>query len=184
MKLIKVSGTYAPIIVGSADDSERTSTTPDFSNYTNVPDLYTRVAYRNSATDTGTGALGSHLKTTYAAYISSTQVADTYQGKVKYTIVHPSTTGLMSYKITYDKNTTDTVSNLPVPQPGESSDGSAILSSTKPTRTNYGFYGWCTTVPVGLTCNGTTYKAGDSIPLTSGTENDITFMPYGEVLLA
>ena len=56
-----------------------------------VPDIYTKVAEYHantgsSATDT---TLGVKLETTYAAYISSTQAADTYIGQVKYTMVHP-----------------------------------------------------------------------------------------------
>ena len=61
-----------------------------FSNYSAVPSSYTKVAHRDNGTDIGTNAEGSTLTTTYAAYISKTQAADTYTGQVKYTLVHPS----------------------------------------------------------------------------------------------
>ena len=62
-----------------------------FSNYSAVPSSYTKVAHRDNGTDIGTNAEGSTLTTTYAAYISKTQAADTYTGQVKYTMVHPNT---------------------------------------------------------------------------------------------
>ena len=63
--------------------------TNGYGSYSNVPDTYTKVAQRTSGTDVGTNATGSTLTTTYAAYMASTQAADTYVGKVKYTMVHP-----------------------------------------------------------------------------------------------
>ena len=63
--------------------------TNGYGSYKGVPDTYTKVAERTSGTDVGTSATGSELTTTYAAFISSAQVADTYVGKVKYTLVHP-----------------------------------------------------------------------------------------------
>ena len=61
-----------------------------FSNYSAVPSSYTKVAHRDNGTDIGQSAEGATLTTTYAAYISKTQAADTYTGQVKYTLVHPS----------------------------------------------------------------------------------------------
>ena len=62
-----------------------------FNAYHAVPNEYTKVAHRDSGTDVGTGATGAELTTTYAAYISKTQAADSYTGQVIYTLVHPST---------------------------------------------------------------------------------------------
>ena len=61
-----------------------------FGSYSAVPSSYTKVAHRDNGTDIGQSAEGSTLTTTYAAYISKTQAADTYSGKVIYTLVHPS----------------------------------------------------------------------------------------------
>ena len=76
MKLTAVTGTYEPTIESA------------FQNYTTIPIVYTKVASHDSTTDQTTGA---NFKSTYAAYIAPTQYAGTYEGKVKYTLVHPTT---------------------------------------------------------------------------------------------
>ena len=80
---------YPIIIAGSTADTLKQQTDPDFSDFTEVPDDYAKVAYRESGTDVGTSAEGSTLRTTYQAYISPTQAAGAYTGQVKYTMVHP-----------------------------------------------------------------------------------------------
>ena len=65
-------------------------TAASFSQYHTVPNEYTKVAHKNSITDMSETIGGVKLTTTYAAYISKTQPADTYTGQVKYTLVHPS----------------------------------------------------------------------------------------------
>ena len=65
--------------------------TTGYNDYHTVPNEYTKVAYRNTSTDIGSSAEGATLTSTYAAYISKTQPADTYSGKVIYTLVHPAT---------------------------------------------------------------------------------------------
>ena len=81
MKLTPVSGTYAPTI--------RNDASYNYTNYEIVPSDYTKVAYKTTATDTGTGSTGANFTTDYAVYASSTQPAGTYTGKVKFTLVHP-----------------------------------------------------------------------------------------------
>ena len=61
-----------------------------FANYHTVPNEYKKVAHKNTATDMTASTGGVKLTTTYAAYISKTQPADTYTGQVIYTLVHPS----------------------------------------------------------------------------------------------
>ena len=75
MKLTAVSGTYAPTLETG------------FNDYHIIPDTYTKVATYASNTDASTG---SSFKSTYSAFISQTQPADAYTGKVKYTVVHPA----------------------------------------------------------------------------------------------
>ena len=85
MKLIPVSGTYAPTI--------QSDTSGSFASYHVVPTTYTKVATFPSQTDApvdGTPGIGSAFKSTYAAWISATQPAGTYTGKVRYTLVHPA----------------------------------------------------------------------------------------------
>ena len=75
MKLTAVSGTYAPTLATG------------FNAYHTVPDEYTKVASLASNTD---ATVGSSFKSTYAVYISQAQPADSYTGKVKYTVIHPA----------------------------------------------------------------------------------------------
>ncbi len=70
--------------------AESGATQAPFSNYHVVPNEYTKVAHKNSMTDMTDTTGGVKLTTTYAAYISKTQPADTYSGQVKYTLVHPA----------------------------------------------------------------------------------------------
>ena len=61
----------------------------DYNNvYGIVPPYWTKVASRASGTTDM--AQGSSFTTTYAVYASSSQYAGTYQGQVKYMLVHPS----------------------------------------------------------------------------------------------
>ncbi len=71
-------------------EAESGATQAPFSSYHVVPNEYTKVAHKNSGTDMTITTGGVKLTTTYAAYISKTQPADTYSGQVKYTLVHPA----------------------------------------------------------------------------------------------
>ena len=82
MKLATDSNATYPITIES-------DTNGSFASYHIVPEEFVKVATRNSSTDIGTAAIGSVLTTTYQAYISTTQAAGAYQGKVIYTLVHP-----------------------------------------------------------------------------------------------
>ena len=65
--------------------------TTDYDNWHAVPGTFAKVAeyHANTGSSTTDTTLGVKLETTYAAYISSSQPADTYVGQVKYTLVHP-----------------------------------------------------------------------------------------------
>ena len=71
-------------------EAEQSATQVPFSSYHVVPNEYTKVAHKNSGTDMTNTTGGVKLTTTYAAYISKTQPADTYSGQVIYTLVHPA----------------------------------------------------------------------------------------------
>ncbi|MBR3385972.1 hypothetical protein IKG68_00130 [Candidatus Saccharibacteria bacterium] len=58
-----------------------------FTNYLAVPSTNTKVASYSSNTDATTG---STINANYAVKVANLQAADTYTGKVKYTMVHPS----------------------------------------------------------------------------------------------
>ena len=87
------ASSWAMKLIKETDDTKSYNPTAltienNYDNYNVIPNTYTKVANYTSTTDQ---TLGSVLSTTYAAYISPTQVADTYTGKVKYTLVHPNT---------------------------------------------------------------------------------------------
>ena len=133
MKLTAVSGSYAPNILDN------------YNNYHNVPSTYAKVATFASATD---GSVGSKMEATYGAYISGTQLAGTYNGKVKYTMVHPSTAEAPTQPqpstagcISYWPNAsgvTDTMGN----QCSLGNNASATLWASNFQRSGYGFAGW------------------------------------------
>ena len=138
------------------------SITNSFDNWHVIPDTYTQVAeYKattgSSTTDQGQGVLGAKVETTYASYVSQTQAADTYSGKVKYTMVHPyseqpqgpqpSTAGC----ITYHANASDVVGTMGCHSQNyiggydyaDIADGDTItLLASNYSRNGYGFAGW------------------------------------------
>ena len=84
--------------------AESGATQASFSNYHVVPNEYVKVAHKNSGADMTETIGGVKLTTTYAAYISKTQAADTYSGQVIYTLVHPSSAVAGKLNVIYDGN--------------------------------------------------------------------------------
>ena len=117
-----------------------------FGSYSSVPATYTKVAHRDNGTDIGTGATGSELTSTYAAYMNQTQPAGTYTGQVKYTLVHPAseephqpqpaTAGC----INYFANASTAVGEMGCQS--ASNNASVDLWASNFSRTGYGFAGW------------------------------------------
>jgi len=80
----------------------------------------------------------------------------------------------IAYVITYDANTTDTVSNMPASQNSTTSATSITLADKTPVRDNYDFKGWCTVAPTASspdTCTGTTFQPGDIYGIDQTSEN-------------
>ena len=100
-----------------------------FGSYSSVPATYTKVAHRDSGTDTGTSATGSELTSTYAAYMNQTQPAGTYSGKVKYTMVHPNTAPVPTPPPAPSAECNTPVPNLTYMQDLNSSNKATVLSS-------------------------------------------------------
>ena len=135
MKLTKVTDST------QSYNPQNLTITNGYDDYSAVPDTYTKVANYTSTTDQ---TLGSVLSTTYAAYISPTQVADTYTGKVKYTLVHPHTEvpsqpqNTTTGKIQYYANVSDAVGTMNT----QNVSSSVTLLPSNFSRTGYGFAGW------------------------------------------
>ena len=149
-----------------------------FGSYSAVPNSYTKVAHRASNTDIGVDAEGTTLTTTYAAYISKTQPADTYSGQVIYTLVHPSTADAPfapheieceAGKICYNTNAgpTETIGTM-----GRQSatDGSTItLLASNFSRTGYGFAGWSDKYDYATNSSAKFYGPQEDITVPTGT---------------
>ena len=164
MRLTPVSGTYAPTI--------RNDSTYNYTNYELIPDTYTKVAYRTTATDIGTGALGANFTTNYAIYASTSQPAGTYTGKVKFTLVHPQNevpaqpVACEGGRICYNPNTA-----LVEGQMGKQTAGnnaSVTLYAPNFKRSGYGFAGWNTAYDG----SGTTYGPNQTITTPSNTSTN------------
>ncbi|MBR2994778.1 hypothetical protein IKF32_02600 [Candidatus Saccharibacteria bacterium] len=147
--------------------------TTGYNDYHTVPNEYTKVAYRNTSTDIGSSAEGATLTTTYAAYISKTQAADTYTGQVIYTLVHPvneipaqpqpSTPGYISYHAN---------SNTALGTMGAQSaaDGNTVtLLASNFSRTGYGFAGWSDAYDYATNPNANLYGPNEEITVPNGT---------------
>ena len=163
-----------------------------FSNYSAVPTSYTKVAHRDNGTDIGQSAEGSTLTTTYAAYISKTQAADTYTGQVKYTLVHPASEvplqpqPAVAGKIVYHPNGSAVTGQMGNQSATDGND--VILYASNFSRSGYGFAGWndkydytgnfygpnqTITVPNGTTANGLSLYAV-WIPSAGSLQSDAT----------
>ena len=140
------TSSWAMKLIKETDDAKSYNPTAltienGYDDYNVIPNTYTKVANYTSTTDT---TLGSVLSTTYAAYISPTQVADTYTGKVKYTLVHPHTevppqpqTTTTGY-IKYYANVSDYEGEMTI----QYLSSPVTLLPSNFSRTGYGFAGW------------------------------------------
>lgn len=81
-----------------------------------------------------------------------------------------------AYNISYDKNTADTVTDMPSAQVGDTANATITIPATVPTRDGYNFLGWCnaaTTTTNGTdSCSGTTYN-----PNGGGTNRTLVLTP-------
>ena len=172
MRITPVTGTYAPTIENNYDSE----------NYHIIPDSYEKVATYGNSTD-ATGGTGSSIETTYAAYISGTQAADTYTGKVKYTLVHPATEVPLQPQATepgyiaYYPNAKDTEGTMGR-QSLSTSDTSATLIASNFSRTGYGFAGWSDKFDYATNPDAKFYGPNETINFTagqySGTNNGLS----------
>ena len=92
MKLTAGSGTGIDPVSGDSVPTTPPSIVNGYDDYSNIPSNYTLVAKRTSGTSMtpDTSVSGSYLNTTYQIYANSAQPSGTYNGKVKYIMIHPS----------------------------------------------------------------------------------------------
>ena len=176
MRLTPVTGPYAPTI--------RNDSTYNYTNYEVVPSEYTKVAYSSAATETGNGATGSNFTTSYAVFVSQSQNAGSYTGKVKFTLVHPENETpaqpqpCEAGKICYHANTTS-VEGQRGKQATRDIEGSntggnitnnstATLWASNFKRTGYGFAGW----NASFDYSGTSYGPNQTITAPADVETN------------
>ena len=95
MKLAPVTGVTPPTILNS------------FNAYHVIPDNYVQIAKYTSTTAASTSP-GAQVQTMYQVYVTSTQIAGTYTGKVKYTMIHPNNEIAPTKPMTLDAIAADT----------------------------------------------------------------------------
>ena len=169
MKLTAVDGTNAPTILSDTDGS--------FGSYHIVPEAYTKVATYPSNIDSTDG---SSLKTTYATYISKTQPAGTYRGKVnpasKQAPYIPVDIPCEPGKICYHPNANDHEGTMGQQTTDDSNaslvDGATVtLLASNFSREGYGFAGWNDSP----TYDGRFYGPNETITAPTGvTENGLS----------
>ena len=193
MKLAKVTSSYLPANLSIVNG---------FDSYHAVPEDYTKVVAYSTSTD-GINGTGAAVTITYNARISGTQVADSYVGKVKFTLVHPSTApapvprlkDIPAEKVAFAINASDiegsmdslgtnsTISSI-LPQAGMvDADANSTVTLIAPNykREGYGFAGWSTDFEA--TASSTIYGPNETIstdPANGGvdiSENGLILYP-------
>ena len=144
-----------------------------FGSYSAVPNSYTKVAHRDSNTDIGVDAEGTTLTTTYAAYISKTQPADTYSGQVIYTLVHPASEEPLQPQqstagcINYFANASSAIGTMGCQS---ATDGQTrTLLASNYSRTGYGFAGWSDKYDYATNPSAKFYGPQEDITVPTGT---------------
>ena len=143
MKLSALSGDYAPTIENG------------FNSFSVVPNGYTKAASFNGTTNDSYASLQS----TYAVFISPTQPAGSYAGRIKYTLIHPQNeTPCLEGQICYRANANNVVGKM---GRQTTSGTTAILWASNYSHEGYGFAGWNTEEDG----SGTTYGPNETITL-------------------
>ncbi|MBQ8156570.1 hypothetical protein IJ101_02165 [Candidatus Saccharibacteria bacterium] len=159
-----------------------TNTTFDNSDYNGMWG-YKPSKYMNGNTvvdNTGTNAVYLISPTTTATTLHVTSAANSTansydialgaradytkpSGTYSKTFILTAVANKINYSVTYNKNTTDTVTNMPYSntgniQSGDTNSTSITLSDLVPVRDGYNFKGWCSVATSDETCSGTTYN--------------------------
>lgn len=137
--------------------------------------LVDKTSAANSVANTYSFSFGTRVNTSLPAGNYSTT----------YTVI--AIANPIQFNITYDDNTTDTVTGMPSPNPQSTTidggtpaaDSHATLSSAVPVRSGKEFAGWCDVAPTtdqagDDSCSGTLYSAGDTLPIDQTAGPNIT----------
>ncbi len=124
-----------------------------------------------STIDSVSNATSNNYTVSIGARADINTAIDNYSNIFVFTVTANPT----PYKITYNANTTDTVSNMPS-NVDSTTSGNVTLSSNEPTREGYLFQGWCTVaVADGASCTGTSYAKGGTFEIDqTASSNSLT----------
>jgi len=162
MKISPVTGNYTPTVLSDANGS--------YASYHIIPSTTTKVVTRTSAINVSSA---SEFRTTYAVAVAPAQTADTYVGKVKYTVVHPNYSNadgsLESYPVnlSFGANTSSIVI-----------DGVTYTSSSAAPELEYGTHTISATFPSGYELDS--WSTTGNISIASSTSNPTTITVTGE----
>ncbi len=133
--------------------------------------------YLPSPTTTGStiDSVSSATSNNYTVSIGARADINTAIDNYSNTFVFTVTANPTPYTITYNANTTDTVSNMPS-NVDSTTSGNVTIASNTPTRDGYNFQGWCTAqVADGASCTGVSYAAGETFEIDqTATSNTLT----------
>jgi len=161
------------------------------------PNKYYDTVNDQTVTNTGSGAVYLPSPTTVATILDKTTAAnaegneytialgiradyDTVDGTYTNMFNLIATGNPVPYIITYNANTNDTVTNMPITQPSSTNADYVALASETPVRNDHIFLGWCPSQPTtsnGIDiCSGTVYQPGDDYGLDhTATTNDTLY---------
>ncbi len=129
--------------------------------------------YLPSPTTTGStiDLVSSATNNSYTVSIGARADINTAIDNYSNTFVFTVTANPTPYTITYNANTTDTVSNMPSNTTASAATEAVAISSNSPTRSGWYFTGWNTSA----SGNGTSYAKGGSFTLDqTATNNTLT----------
>ena len=165
-----ITGENAPVIPTLSSSVLESSFPANAWGYKVTGDSYNPVLINNTPASwvTNTTTNGTDHVMTLAAKVDGTKQA----GEYKNTLTFQATANPVPYNILFDKNTEDEVTNLPSTQ-SATLYNEITLTKTRPERAGWGFFGWCTEVPVGATCQGTKYNPGARFTVSSGNSQTL-----------
>lgn len=169
MKIAKVSNPQLEGYATYNDANFTIQTDPNDNNsyldYHTVPSSYTKIATYGASSD---GTVGAWLQTTYQAYIQPAQRADTYSGKVKYTLVHPANAeAVIGYTVKFDPGSG---SGVMPDQKIRLGTSTALNANAFTAPSGKGFYGWNTKADG----TGTRYHDGEAVTDLAPADGSIT----------
>ncbi len=149
-----------------------------------APDTTGDVLDVTSAANSGEGE-----ENTYSISLGTKVDITIPSGEYVNTYIYEVVANPVPYLITFDENTTDTVTNMPSIQQDDTAADGIELDDTTPERAHYDFIGWCegtTTNTVTeqddiYTCDGTVYQPGDTFYLDQTTDNQVELKAMWEI---